>query len=527
MVNLSNFLEGFHKRMEWLSPIFFIAEKIANAKRFKDEYDLMNLSFIVLLYFQEVTLSEDRGCDVEEIADFLRKLISHHYSKDILYVDALDLATFIVEDIFRNGGAFFRLNTRDFSREKNIKDIVIKLIETDQIGLEDDQYNTYKITNLGCEVLFRTLEVDKTMRISMEMLRLQQEFEKGNYDTAYRSTQELLNLSRQLRIEIDEMIRKIKVNIDVILKEEIDELHKRLDMNFEKEKLGFEKLLNQVYTRIEVLNQEIEVENNQDKEKMLYMINRVSENLDKIILEFSKVLKSKQGIDLVYEKALIDSIDIGDNKRITFGKLLDDFESRGLTDENVVKLIKPLMSFKFNKRLNLKKIFEEQRIISEKKKEKTNDNRLNMKGIVDNSEKEKIKDINDKYVLMLDTLIRYSYENGGSITLSELLETLRTKEPEVYEELSNDKNFYVVLVRIYQSEGRYINLINNYKTYKELKLIPQSDFVFNYVVGKLLDKKKSYRNIKGIYIKKEANELITINNRFEVTNVRVGVETIA
>jgi len=513
--------------MEWLSPIYFIAEKIANAKRYKEEYELMNLAFIVLLYFQEITLSEDRGCDVEEIAGFLKKLITHHYDKDIPFRDALDLATFIVEDIFRNGGAFFRLNTRDFTSEKNIKNMVIKLIETDQVGLLDDQYNTYKITNLGCEVLFRTLEIDKTMRISMEMLRLQQEFEKGNYDTAYRSTQELLNLSRQLRMEIEETIRKIKVNIDLIVKEEIDELHNRLDINFEKERQSFEKLLNQVYTRIEMLNQEIELEYNQHKEKMLYMINRVSENLDKIILEFAKVLRFKQGIDLVYEKALIDSIDIGSHKRITFNKLLDDFEGKGLTDENTVKLMKPLLSFKFNKRLNLKKIFEEQRVISENKKEKTNDNRLDMKGLVDNSEKERVKEINEHYIKILDTLIKYSYSNGGTVTLSELLKALKNNEPEVYEEISNDRNFYVVLVRIYQSEGRYINLVNNYKTYKDLKLIPQSDFVFNYIIGKLLDRKKSYRNIKGIYIEKDSNELIIINNRFKVTNVRIGVETIA
>ena len=521
------FLEDFQKRMEWLSPVFFISEKIANAKRFKDEFDLMNLTFATLLYFQEITLSEDRGCNVEEVADFIKDILMEHYQKNISYQDAVELSTFIVEDVFRNSGAFYRLSTKDFISNRNIEDRVVKIIETDHIGLEENEYNSYKISALGCEVLFRTKEIDKTMRISMEMLRLQEEFDKGNYDTAYKSTQELVLLSRQLRMDIDEMIRKIRVNIDFILKEDIDEIHSMLDRNFKKEKRDFEKLLNQVYEKIDAINNEIQEQYNEEKEKMLYSISKVSENLDRIIIEYAKVLKAKQDIDIVYEEALMDSMDIGGQKRITFSKILNDIDSKGMTEENILKFITPLLPYRFDKKLNLDKIFEEQTIIKDRKVQQSDDNNLVVKGDIDSSQQEKVMQLNDKYIRYADMIFSYTLKNGGSIFLEELLNRTKEDNPEFYQEFSNDKEFYLILIRIYQSKGRNIDIAKSYKTFKELKLTPQLDFMTDYIFGKLLVKRPAYRNIKFVYIKKENNINIEINNRFSITNVRIGVELFA
>lgn len=521
------FLADFQKRMEWLTPVFFISEKIANAKRFKDEFDLINLSFVALLYFQEITLSEDRGCNVEEVAYFLKDILRDYYKKNVTYQDAVQLSTFIIEDVFRNSGAFYRLNTKDFINNRNIEDVVIKVIETDHIGLEENEYNSYKISALGCELFFRTKEIDKTMRISMEMLRLQEEFEKGNYDTAYKSTQELVLLSRQLRMDIDDVINKIRINIDFILKEDIDEIHSMLDRNFEKEKRDFEKLLNQVYEKIDAINNETQDQYNQEKDNIIYSISKVSENLDRIIIEYTKVLKAKQNIDIVYEEALIDSMDIGGEKRITFSKFLNDIDCNGMSEEGILKFITPVLSYGFDKRLNLDKIFGEQPIIQQKKIHQSDDNNLVIKGNIDNNQQQNIKQLNERYIRYIDILFSYALKNGGSIFLKDLLNRIEEDKPEVYQQFSNDREFYLILIRIYQSEGRNIDISKSYKTFRELKLVPQSDFMIDYIFGKLLDKRPSYRNIKTVYVKRENNINIEVNNRFSITNVRIGVELFA
>lgn len=98
------FLDGFGKRMEF----FAIADSIVNRKNTSDKIEKLfqgnlmeNLIVSVLVYIMETTLTEEEKCTIDNISNFVKKIIPNY---NVKYTDYKELTRYIVKDILQIRG---------------------------------------------------------------------------------------------------------------------------------------------------------------------------------------------------------------------------------------------------------------------------------------------------------------------------------------------------------------------------------------------------------------------------------------
>lgn len=533
-----SFLDGFDKRMETVG----IIESIVNRKnrnmeleRIFSNNDFINLVFTVLLFIMERTLSEDSDCDSEHILKFIETILPNYYDLQLDKNQLNQLTNYIIKNVLQNEGVAYHFQTIDYTNATNDrKNITIRLI-ADRVQEVNGVYKiTYSLTDQGYDFLFRTKEIDQEIQITIEELKLKEFIKRKNFKKAHSQSQNLIQMVRQKKKEIQLFMMKIKENIH--------------DVDIEK----FEKLINSTY---DLLNEEYDLLNeimdmsrrSEDKIRQEYEenlklddslkkaqaeIKQINHNIKSTLSEQKDLILSRQSLSKVYIDTIGDSFVYSMENRYNIEDLiLKKMEQHVGMVEHFWKLVNPLFMPNIYKNINIRSVYEPQGMIKLEEEEKTDF--IEKEALSVDDELEKSKRINEIYVEILDYIVGYVFNNGDEARIEDIINSLMA-EKDRFDRFVEDRLLFTTILKLYDIGTIDLEEWKNRGNKVVMNL--SEEFNLEFCLYQLLNKHDYISSIGKIEILKSDDDLLEVEinrsikddlqviEKIEISNFIIKVE---
>ena len=464
--NKFEFLEGFANRMNTIGAISSFVTKLIDTQRFspkvKENFtqdELINVSVAILCYLLEKTITRE-GATILQIRDFIKELVNVYYKKELEDETVLDITRFLVRDVFMGGGEHYKLDVINF--EKNTVETKYYQLVKDKV----DKHNNllYMLSDLGNDILLRTKEVEQHLQITMKQILTKEFIRRKDFKGANAIAKDLLiaiNIERQI---IDNFIDKVKTSN--ILSIEKGEYKKRIEGIFntlEEQKNEFDNI-------IDLLNEsEKEFINLGQYDNKIKDFQITKNTLNQIRKEHNILFEKRYTADFAYEEALNNAMSIGLTKRYDFNEtIVEPIKENAALLENILTLLRPLLTVNVPKHFNIFKAFEEQQIIGEETEISPNALEL----IEDTSSADKkvqeIIEINIRYVECLKCILDYCIANEGEkVDLKGLYNIFTRKQKEYFIEEDDGQSLFKVITMLYIGEVYYSSELLETETVKD------------------------------------------------------------
>lgn len=358
-----DFLNSFHKRMEKLSYSFLIDNKISVTTQLNSHglttNEQINLVYTLMCFVLDKSL-KDEECTLEDMATYLDKIILNYYNKDIKEENIKEITRFIVYKVLRNEGKPFVFNTLNYSNNENIT-YEYHLLQQKPSKSNKDK-STFFLTQEGYRLLLGSLEIDEKTQIDINQMILELSLKRKNFSQGLSAVENLNNLIRSQINVINNFIYRTRENIFSI---DQDEFQNNFLKNIEvlkEQNDKFDELKNVITFEEERLmtNEEKAIDENLES---LRQLGRIKELLISISQKSGNLIGKHFQFKDEYKKALEEASYYYNNKRINIREdLLKIAEEDAMILDNIYKLFNPLFMPKLEKKFNINKIFEKQKI---------------------------------------------------------------------------------------------------------------------------------------------------------------------
>jgi hypothetical protein len=531
------YLEGFDKRME----IVGIVESIVNRKNRNMEIeklfkgnDFINLIFSVLLYIMEKTLAEDSDCDSEHILLFIQAILPKHYGLELDRKQLSMLTNYLLKNVLQNEGVAYHFETIDYENETR-KNLTIRLIADRVQEVNGDYKITYFLTDQGYDFLFRTKEIDQEIQITIEELKLKELIKRKNFKKAHGQSQNLIQMVRQKKKEIQLFLQKIKENIHDVDIEEFERL-----MNSTYELLNEEyDLLNEIMEMArkseDKIRQEYEMNLKLDEtlKKAQTEIKQINQNIKATLSEQRDLILSRQSLSKVYIDTIGDSFIYSMENRFDLEEaILKRMEQHADRVDHFWKLLNPLFLPNIYQNLNIRSIYEPQGMMKLEEEETTKS--VDQEPLSEDYEQKKIERVNEIHIDILDYLFQFVLKNGNQCTLGDFIGTLQ-EEPELYQRLSEDRLLFTTMLKLYDIghidmeawRNRGDKVVMNLS--EELNLeycFSQLLSQHEYITGiRRLELIRDDDQLLEVEMKRTSQDGLSIVEKIEISNFNIKVET--
>jgi hypothetical protein len=484
-------LTGFRERMKNLAgfwPLFRLREL-----RKYQEYDLLALGLGVLLLILEHMLIGRVECDHADVARFLRLTIQESHGQLLTEEESRELASYLLAQL-RNDGRAFEFQFRNL--ESNTEDKhVFHLIENGTYHVASAQIR-FKLSDVGLDLLFKTREMYKELRISISQMLLRQQIEKGVFDDALRTVDSLGLDVRQLREEIERMKMTIKRDVSQFSLPTYEAMLSMIREQFDKERQMFEELNN----LIRDTRDNYETKSSGGREEVaLNRLVEVSQRLNQVINLHNKLLVDKLDLQELVLEALEEGIVSGFRSKVNFEReFLDPIVTTGTPLENVRRLIEPLMSLNIRKRFNVHKAFASQpvqKVVAEKTTD-TPDVPVEEWQPSPDDPKVKLKAIRDARYKDYLRMIFEPLLHEQSLNLHDILQAL---EAEQLYDVVNARDFYPFLVQLHQMSPMNFRLDAETKA----KILDSDETNLPYLLVQLIGEQPEYELLGTVLVEVE------------------------
>lgn len=531
-----NFLDGFNKRME----IVGIVESIVNRKNrnmeleriFKD-HDFINLVFSVLLYIMEKTLSEDSDCDKDHILKFIEAILPEYYKLQLDKAQLAQLTDYVIKNVLQNEGVAYHFNTINYSNHTR-ENVTIRLI-ADRVQEVNGSYKiTYSLTDQGYDFLFRTKEIDQEIQITIEELKLKELIKRKNFKKAHDQSQNLIQMVRQKKKEIQIFMTKVKENIHNVDIEEFEEL-----MNSTYELLNEEyDLLSEIMDMAgkseEKIRQEYELNQKLDDslKKAQAEIKQINKNIKATLSEQKDLILSRQSLSKLYIETIGDSFLYSMENRFDIEEsILKRMEQQIDRVEHFWKLVNPLFMPNLNKNMNVRSLYEPQGMIKLEEEEK--ETVVEQEALSEDNEQEKIERMNEIYVEIMDYLVSFVLNNNNESSLEAIIGSLKAA-PDLFHRFAWDRLLFTTVLKLYD-----IGVIDfvQWRAQKEKAVMNLSEeFNLEYCLYQLQSNKEYFDSLGKLEIVKNGNDVfevemnrsvsegLTVVEKIEISNFKIKVE---
>lgn len=528
---MHNFLEGFEKRME----IVAIVESIVNRKnknmeieRWFNEHEFTNLVFSVLLFIMEKTLAEDSNCDSDHIQEFISSVLpSFRLTLDNVQLE--EMTRYIIKTVLQNEGVPHYFNSIDYSKGE-IRRISIRLI-TDQVKEVDGTYQiTYALTDQGYDFLFRTKEVDQEIQMTIEELKLKELIKRKNFTKALGQSQNLIQLVRQKKQEIEHFLMKIKENIHDI---DIVDFEKLMNSTYELLQDEY-KLLSDIMGMASSAEEKIrkEFEENSKLDDSLKKaqgeIKKIHYNIKATLSEQKDLILSRQSLSALYIELIGDSFHYSMEKRFDLEELiLKPMEQHVGSVEHFWKLLNPLLLPNLNKHLNPVSLYAPQGLLKAANEQK--ENAIETEDFAEDAEQQKAEELSDLYVEIMDYIFLHVLENEGDISFLELLDLLE-KDEERFSRFVQGHVLYTTVLKLYDIGPIDIHAWQHEQERMVVNL--SEEFNLEYCLDRLLVEGSAYQQLLSLELSKIPGSPIEVSRnteegfieKIEVSNFRIKAE---
>ena len=534
-----NFLEGFNRRME----IVGIVESIVNRKNrnmelerlFKD-HDFINLVFSVLIFIMEKTLSEDSDCDRDHILTFIEAILPEYYGLQLDKAQLIQLTDYVIKNVLQNDGVAYHFNTINYSNHTR-ENITIRLI-ADRVQEVNGSYKiTYFLTDQGYDFLFRTKEIDQEIQITIEELKLKELIKRKNFKKAHDQSQNLIQMVRHKKKEIQIFMTKVKENIHNV---DIEEFEKLMNSTYE--------LLNEEYDLLgeimdmagrseEKIRQEFDLHQKLDEslKKAQTEIKQINKNIKATLSEQKDLILSRQSLSKLYIETIGDSFLYSIENRFDIDEfILKRMEHQMDRVEHFWKLVNPLFMPNLNKNINVRSLYEPQGMIKLEEEEK--DHMMEQEVLSEDNEQEKFERINESYVEIMDFLLSCVLQSNNQTSLENVVATLKSSS-EKFQRFVEDRLLFTTVLKLYD-----IGLIDLalWRTRGDKAVMNLSEeFNLEYCLYQLQSKQDYFNSIGKIEIVKNGHQVfevemsrsvaegLTVVEKIEISNFMIKVEMVS
>ena len=228
-----DFLNQHHIRMKKIGAysLLFrnsISKRTWDKYGFIEGYEQDNLVFSVLLYVMEQSLKEEL-CTIDDIGEFIDEINSIYYKKSISYEDCKELAEFIVNVILCDEGKAMYFKALNYKKAE-YEEINISFLKNSMEYIEGVRRVSYSLTDEGYELILSTLEVEESLKLTIQEIIFKLHLKKASYDKAVDDMKNIFNNMRRRVQKMENDIRRIK---ESPLTYSVDEYKSMLEGNIE------------------------------------------------------------------------------------------------------------------------------------------------------------------------------------------------------------------------------------------------------------------------------------------------------
>lgn len=439
-------VEGFGERMRNIAafaPIFELNQKQ------KYDYPMASLGVAVMLFILENMLRGGRDCTYEKISNFLQDIIRHQYGDELSYEEALDLAYTLVREGLMNQGKPHVLHFPDWEvrQEESHK---FHLIELDDYEIKDKVVRL-KLSTVGLELLFKTKEMYNELQVSITQLYLRQQIQKGVFDGALRSVEELDLAVRNEREKIRKLEEKIIQDVMQVAREkEVEKQMDRINEQLMREKKVFSELEELIdHTMQEYRSGELTEKEAAAVEKIM----QIQTRLHGIISLHESLFTDKLRIQKLMNRSIESLIMSAFNTRVNFeSEFLRPVVRHGVHIEALKQILDPLFPIQRQTSFHPGRVFLEQPLkrdsdaFTEEELWELEEDALRREEERERIlQEEKERRYESYFLLLLQPLIEKE-----EVLISEILKALSEQDEKQYHELIQGIEFYPFFVQLHQ-----------------------------------------------------------------------------
>lgn len=510
-----DFLNTHHERMKKIGAysLLFrnsISKRTWDKYGFIEGYEQDNLIISVLLFIMEQSLKEEI-CTIDDIGLFIDEINSLYYKKQITYNESKELAEFIVNTILCNEGKAMYFKTINYITGE-YEDINICFLKNKIEYVEGVRRVSYYVSDEGYELILSTLEVEESLKMTINEIIFKMHLKKASYDKA---VDDIKNIFKGMKNRIHKMeddIRRIK---ESPLTYSVEEYKNITEGNLEILRNNNKKfILHREAIDIKIKefeDKEINISELDEKEtENLKNLRIINEYLGKTIDEEQKILKTHYDLKNIYENeleniskmALIERFDI---KKELYDKIL---ENPNLL-ENINIFLSPLFLKNPSKGYNLNKAFTFQTLIKDIRDEE-DEELVSLSEEDDESKNRKRLERIEKCNNIIQIIIESALVNG-KVALSDIMSSIGEDEELKRSFVPTVEIFKEVLVEMIKVRNINIDeLIEERKTFIDSGEI---EFQLNKSILDIIENDIRFKNIKYISINKiEENKDVKIKN---------------
>jgi len=443
---LDEMLNGFGERM---NNIAVFTPVIALSQRTKYHYNLPALGVAVMLFILENMLRVEKNCTYESIAFFLQHIVQRQYGEELNREEAMELTNFIVREGLMNSGRPHSYTYTDLE-SRSEKSHKFHLVELDDYDIRD-KIVRLRLSTAGLEMLFKTKEVYNELQVSITQLYLRQQIQKGVFDGALRSVEELALAVRSEKEKIRQLQEKIIRDVLQVAKEQqLEKQLERINEQLSREKAVFNELQELIdYTMDEYHAGRLTVK----EEAAIEKIAGIKRRLMDVIHLHESLFTDKVRVQNLMNHSIESMILTAFNPKVNFEtEFLFPIVQRNVGIDLLKQLLDPVLPIRKPRTFNPGRVFEEQRLKSEA--EERDEQELpeiaeELERLEEERERErqaeKEKKLEKYFLLLLTPLV-----DQEEIRVSAVLRQVRENEPETYDEIINQMEFYPFIVQLHQ-----------------------------------------------------------------------------
>jgi hypothetical protein len=498
-------LQNFHDRMKNVAE-FYPLFRLRELRKYQ-EYDLLALGVGVMLLILEHMLIGRLESDHHDVARFLRQVIAASYGKQITEEESRDLAGYLLSNL-RNDGRPFEFTYRNLETGEEDKHS-FHLIENGTYHVASGQIR-FKLSDAGLDLLFKTREMYKELRITISQLLLRQQIEKGVFEDAIRTVNALGLDVRQLREELERMKMAIKRDVSQFSLPAYEAMLSAIREQFQKEKQMFDDLNN----LLRETRANYEARGTEQEERTLNQLVEISQRLNQVINLHNKLLVDKLDLQGMVLEALEEGIVQGFRSKVNFEReFLDPILQNKTPLENVKRLIEPLLSLNVKKRFNIHKAFAPQPVPKAEADVQEKGPDIQQEAAAVEDPKAKLKAIRDERYKGYLRMVFEPLLSEQSLTLHDILAAL---PPERLYDVVNSRDFYPFLVQLHQMSPIHFRLDAETKA----KILDSDETNVPYLLIQLIREEPDLELLGTVTVTVEKEGLRLAEDGWTVSNFR-------
>jgi len=469
---IAELLSGFDKRMKFINIARFLLDY-----SYKDHIKAMipdreivdNLIVAVLVFIKERTLGNEQNCRLEDVAEFLDD-ISCVVPTEFKY-DAAELARFIIVDVLQKGGVLTNYKVLVPAKE-SFEQAPVRLIE--------EEKGTYHLTDDGFDFLFRSKEIESELDYSVTRFRLAEYMKRDNYAEALDQSRELVSKIRNMKVSMDDFIRRCRENIAKISVDQYETVVMRVRSLLETEYEELRAIQDNAKERSEKLTQAQQSGvTTEEIKKHRIALKEIIGNIQLTIEEQRALINKKMSLSEEYQGILSDSYAMSRYERLSFDQDILALLRQGKIPLDMASayLLFPLTRPAFENRFSVENLYAAQVSIAEVEEEEPED-------LDTEAEEEDPAEVRNRRFLRICTEL-FSYMRGkDSFKASEFAASL---DDNTLSDFCQENALPLVFLSLYSFQTVSVS---GWKASQEMVITPMGEFELSWCLSEMPEEDK-------------------------------------